>query len=158
MEYKFISKNTFENITLHDCIIDSVSLGHKEISIIFEHIDVLKTHPLNTFSEPKYTGNAKLIFKDCIIIKSFYYDTSHNIKQHHLLIPRDAIIKNINFVDLATGMEILSVETEVTDDKFNIYKFMGIGTIGDFAEFHLKFKDLYICWDEFKGDAWFANR
>ena len=56
MDYKYISQNTLEYLSLHDCIIEAARIENGDLILDFEHIDVLSTHPLNPNGEAKYTG------------------------------------------------------------------------------------------------------
>lgn len=156
MDCKYISENTFEHITLHDCVIDEVIIEEDRLKLLFEHIDVLLTHPLNNFDKPQCTGKAALIFENCTVLKSFVHDVSHVNGKQVIIVSEDVNIGEIEFNEMAKDMEILVVEIDDSNENIFQYKFLGNSDDGDFVEFVLKFSKVIICWDEFEGDAWFA--
>ena len=151
MIYKYISLNAFEHITLHDCIIDEVRMGKEKVKLMFEHIDVLLSHPLNYFSKPKRTGKAALIFQKCTLLKYFLSEASNDDEEKVINMSYEELNK------LAKNMEILRVIIDTSIENMFQYKFIGLNYDGEGVQFVLKFEELIICWNRFEGDAWFAN-
>lgn len=151
MDYKYVSANTFENIGLHDCEIKDATMDSQVLEFRFDHIDILKDHPLNEFQIPKSTGQAKLVFENFKIINSFVYDKS-NIKKQGSSI---AVVRMVDFNEIVEGMSVLSVETEDADDNNFFCKITGDNN--GFSEFWFTFERITICWNEFQKDAWFAH-
>ncbi len=159
MEYKYISKDTLEYLSLHDCIIQSTKFEKDNLTLDFEHIDVLPSHPNNPYDVAKYTGKASLIFQNCEVLKSFIYDTRF-IKKSVIQVEKDAQKVNIDIINLATDFEVLDMKMIEKNGISYVYEFGGncsneLGS--DFGVFILKFDMVLICWNELINDAWFVG-
>lgn len=151
MNYKYVSESTFDNVGLHDCEITGIHMDDKFLNLEFEHIDILKNHPLNEFGCSKATGKAKIIFEDFNILNSFVYDKSKIIKGGSPI----SIIRPIVFNKEMEGMDVIVVETE-KDQENDVFCKILCDKNGLY-EFWFSFKKVTICWNEFEGDAWFAH-
>jgi hypothetical protein len=105
-DFKFVSTNTLDHVSLHDCIIETVSFVEKQLMLSFDHIDVLPTHQLNPFEKPKYTGKAVILFEDAIILESILFDTSHVRHLRVVNVETDAKKKEMDIIDLAENFEL----------------------------------------------------
>ncbi|HPT90131.1 MAG TPA: hypothetical protein PK033_07160 [Acetivibrio sp.] len=159
MDYKFISENTLEYISLHDCVIDNVVISNTRLIFEFEHINVLPEHPLNNYTNAKYTNTAALIFENFEVIESILFDTS-SIEKKHIVVEQDAVKRRLDIKDLATGFEVLQAEKKAGQEHWFVYEFYGIAPHkyrSDFSMITLKFSKVKVCWNELIGDSWFAN-
>lgn len=159
MYYKYISSNTLEHISLHDCIIKNASIEGGNLALEFENIDVLNTHPLNPYDVAKCSRKASLIFENFEVIKALVYDT-RDVTKRKINVEEDANITNVEISELAIDFEVLHLtEIEVTDKHF-IFEFGGLASFkfhSDFALFVLKFDCVLVCWNELLNDSWFVD-
>ena len=155
MNFKYVSENTFKHITLHDCVIEEIIVSDNKIIFIFDHIDVLLSHPLNDFDNPKCTGKAELIFENYSELKSLNYETSY-INGDKVIVTDEKVIGPSELNKIAKDMEVLDVQEEISGNIFEL-TFSGIDEYRNFNVFKLKFEKLIVCWNEFRDDAWFVN-
>lgn len=155
MNFKYVSENTFKHITLHDCVIEEVIVQDNKITFVFNHIDVLISHPLNHCNNPKCTGKAELIFENSTELKSLIYNMSY-INDDKVIVTQEKNIRTAQLVKIAKDMEVLDVKEEIIEKKYRL-TFSGIDEHRNFDVFSLKFKKMVICWNEFMDDAWFVN-
>ena len=155
MNFKYVSENTFKQITLHDCVIEEIIFSDNKITFIFDHIDVLLSHPLNGTNNPKCTGKAELIFENYSELKSLNYETSY-INGDKVIITKEKIIDEVELNKIAKDMEVLDVQEELSENIFQL-TFSGIDEYRNFNVFKLNFEKSIVCWNEFTDDAWFAN-
>lgn len=53
-------------------VIEAISIEGQNLSLIFEHIDVLSNHPMNNTGLNMYTGRAKIKLIDYELKNLFY--------------------------------------------------------------------------------------
>jgi hypothetical protein len=159
MDYKYISQNTLEYLSLHDCIIEAARIENGDLILDFEHIDVLSTHPLNPNGEAKYTGKASLMFKNFEVLKSFVYDTS-NVHKNVIHVEEDASKVCVDILNLAIDFEVLDLKKiDITETNYS-YEFGGNCSSefnSDFGVFILRFDSVLVCWNDLLEDAWFVG-
>lgn len=151
MDYKYISYDTFNNVGLHDCEIEDFIIEGNTLRLQFDHIDVLKEHPLNESNIPKSTGKAEIIFENFNIENSFMYDKS-KIKGNNQGI---SVIRPAKFQDIIRGVAVLTINTQRYSDGTYFCKIMG--DRNGFFEFWFSFEKSIVCWNKLKKDAWFAH-
>jgi hypothetical protein len=158
---KFISENTLNHISLHDCIIEAFSTEGQNLLVTFEHIDVLSDHPLNNIGKAMYTGKALLTFVNFEIIESILYDTSGIKGKSRIIVETDAQKIELHFSDLLVDFEVLKDEELYKKDNYIFHRFDGSTSLkynADFGYWIIKYKELIIEWDELLDKAWFEER
>jgi len=160
-ESNFISENTLNFVSLHDCVIEEVSIENQNLIVTFEHIDVLSDHPMNNTGFSMYTGKAKVRFIDYEINESILYDTSGLKGKRQIIVEEDAHEIKLHISELLLDFEVLkNEELQVTEDFF-IQRFDGLTSLkynADFGYCIIKYKKLVIEWNEFIEKAWFEDR
>lgn len=65
--YKFVSENTIEHLSLHDC--QCSRLYYMDSTLVFEmeQMEVLSTHPDNPFDKAYQSTEGKIILNNAII-------------------------------------------------------------------------------------------
>jgi hypothetical protein len=158
---KFISENTLDFVSLHDCIIESISIEGQNLIVSFEHIDVLLKHPLNTTGKSMYTGKAYIRFIEYEIEESILYDTSEIQGKRKIIVEEDAQKRVLPITELLIDFEVLRTEElENTNDYF-VRRFDGITSLkyrADFGYLIIKYKKLVIEWNELIDAAWFEDK
>ncbi|WP_442600748.1 hypothetical protein [Paenibacillus sp. KN14-4R] len=158
---KFISEDTLNLISLHDCITEEISTEGQNLLVVFEHIDVLSEHPLNDTGNAMYTGKAIITFIDYEILESILYDTSGLHGKNGIVVEEDAQKIELEFAELMDDFEVLKNEELQTTDSYFIHRFDGSTSLkynADFGYWMIKYKKLIIEWEEFIDKAWFERR
>ncbi|WP_234340236.1 hypothetical protein [Gorillibacterium timonense] len=158
---KFTSENTLDHVSLHDCVIYAISFKNQSLSVLFEHIDVLSTHPRNNTGKAMYTGKAILKFIDFEILESFLYDTSEIEGKKRIIVEGEVQKRVIDISELLIDFEVLKNEEVQTQDNYCIHRFDGSTSLkynADFGYWIIKYKTLIIEWDELIDTAWFEDR
>jgi hypothetical protein len=161
MKKKYISENTLEFVSLHDCIVEDIKMDKENLVLTFEHIDVLSEHPLNDTGKSMYTGKAQIRFTYYQILESTLYDTSNIQGKNHIIVEKDAKKKVIPISELLTEFEVLTTEEVESKEHYFIHRFDGITSLkyrADFGYFIIKYKKLFIEWNELIDTAWFEKR
>ncbi len=144
------NRSELDHLYLQDCIIDNFEWAGKNLTLYFESVDVLSTHPDNPFDVAKCGEGASLIFKNCI---------ATNVIRHDSDKPKNADIIKMNLEDLVLDFEILEVKYQSTMDGKPVYKFHGQCSYelnSDFGEFTLCFESVRAQWTELEADSWFV--
>ncbi len=146
---------------MHDCVIEAISIEGQNLSLIFEHINVLSNHPMNNTGLHMYTGRAIIKFIDYELKESLLYDTSKVEGKKRIIVEEDAQKVKIPKLELLVGFEILkSEELHVSEESFT-QRFDGIASRkynSDFGYCVIKCKKIVIKWNEFIDKAWFEDR
>lgn len=146
---------------MHDCVIDSILNDTQSLSVFFEHIDVLSTHPRNSNGKAMYSGKAVLKFINFEILESVLYDTSEIKSKKRIVVKDDAQEKVLDISELLVDFEVLKTEEIQTQDNIYIHRFDGSTSLkynADFGYWIIKYKKLIIEWDELIDTAWFEDR
>lgn len=131
------------------------------MSVFFEHIDVLSTHPRNSNVKAMYSGRALLQFVDFEILESVLYDTSEIKSKKRILVENDAQKKGVDISELLVDFEVLKTEEIQTQGNMYIHRFDGLTSRKyneDFGYWIIKYKTLIIEWDDLIDTAWFEDR
>jgi hypothetical protein len=154
-DFRFVSINTLDHVSLHDCIIKNVKFLEKQLIFSFDHIDVLPTHPLNPFEKPKYTDKAVVVFEDAIILESILFDTSNIRHLKAIVVERDAKKKEMDIIDLAENFEVSKCTQNDSKSDYLIEGFSWKYQT-EFGQFLISCKQVKVYWNELLADAWFA--
>ncbi|WP_124113503.1 hypothetical protein [Paenibacillus xylanexedens] len=131
------------------------------MSVFFEHIDVLSTHPRNSNGKAMYSGKAVLKFINFEILESVLYDTSEIKSKKRIVVEDDAQKKVLDISELLVDFEVLKTEKIQTQDNIYIHRFDGLTSLkykADFGYWIITYKKLIIEWDELIDTAWFEDR
>lgn len=148
-------------ISLHDCNVETILIDGQNLSITFEHIDVLTDHPLNSTGKAMYTGTAMITFIDHEIVESFIYDTTGIKGKSRIVVEEDARKIELHISELLHGFEVLKEEQLEKTDTYIIYRFDGLLFLKyntDFGYFIIKCKKVIIEWGELLDEAWFEEK
>ena len=157
---KFISENTLDLVSLHDCRIDSVLNEDKNLIAMLEHIDVLRDHPLNNTGKAMQTGRALIKFVGFAVQESIIYDTSMIQGKTKIIVEEDAKKRVLPFRELLTDFEVLKVEKLASDNNLIKYRFDGTTSMDFNAEFGyiiIECKSIILEWNDLLGNAWFEK-
>ncbi|WP_244152627.1 hypothetical protein [Paenibacillus lactis] len=146
---------------MHDCIIASTSTEGQNLSVTFEHIDVLSDHPLNYTGMAMYSGEATLTFVDFEIVESILFDTSEVKNKRRIVVEINAQKRELHYSDLLVDFEVLKDEVLNKEGNYLFHRFDGTTSKkynSDFGYWVIKYKKLIMEWDELIDKAWFEER
>jgi len=136
------------NISLHDHLIDGLTIQDNDISLIFKNgFDVVKTHPLNSTGRSKRTGKSQIILNRAKLLRG----TISPFRGERREISLSALISKV------FGFEILEFKVE---DK--LFSLSGIlhekpDSLFDSAELTFCCDEIMFYWNEYIDDAWFED-
>ncbi|MGO4530337.1 hypothetical protein AB4Z30_14745 [Paenibacillus sp. 2TAF8] len=131
------------------------------MSVFFEHIDVLSTHPRNSSGKAMYTGKAILKFVDFEVLESILYDTSEIKSKKRIVVEDDAQKKVLDVSELLIDFEVLKNEELQLEGNIYVHRFDGLTSLkynADFGYWIIKYRTLIIEWDDLIDMAWFEAR
>ena len=62
--FKYISENTLNDISLHDCTCKKISTEGSDLILSMEFMEVCSEHKLNPFPLAHQPGEGKIVFKN----------------------------------------------------------------------------------------------
>ena len=72
--FKYISENTLNDISLHDCTCKKISMESRDLVFSMDFMEVCSEHKLNPFPLAHQTGDGKIVFKNAEIKKCLFDD------------------------------------------------------------------------------------
>ncbi|MEY8747074.1 hypothetical protein AB9M62_48935 [Bacillales bacterium AN1005] len=155
----YISENTLQLISLHDCLIKEVVVSGADLILTFGHIDVLADHPLNSTGLSMCTGEAKLRFEHAERITSVLYDTSESAKQDDPDAEEDSHPREVDMLEILEDFEVLQHSEQLHPNGY-VHRFEGIGSVKhntDYAYVVIRCNRVTVEWNEFTDKAWFEG-
>lgn len=150
-KYKISSENTTKYIDLHDCICSHLHYKNKKLIFEMEWMEILSSHPLNTYNEAHQSSEGIIELKSPIIlnIETYKYN-GDKIESPEL--------KNFNFYNL----EINDYDEFFISKEYSYITFYGSNGNKDeeydYITFDCLFKGSTVKWDELKNISWFENK
>jgi hypothetical protein len=154
-DFRFISTNTLDHVSLHDCIIETVNFVEKQLTFSFDHIDVLPSHPLNPFEKPKYTGKAAVVFEDAVVLESILFDTSDIRHLKAIIVETDAKRIEMDIIGLAENFKVSICTQNASDSGYFIEGFPWKYQT-EFGQIMISCKQVKVYWNKLLADTWFA--
>lgn len=156
MEYTVKSLNTLNYISLHDCIINHVEWQNDNLTIYFDWIDVMKTHPANCTGKAKRAYNTAIIFEHVNETYCFYYDLSRafeegkRINKQSYTVPQDAEKFISTIAERCKNVEVDDAN-ERREDNINYWSC----SCQNDTEFEITFSNVWVCFNALSEDSWF---
>lgn len=146
VEYKFISENTIEYLSLHDC--QCSRLYHVDTTLIFEMewMEVLATHPNNPFDKSYQSTEGKIILLNPVVeLGIFFTDASQ----------RDESMNNIEDVDIS-DFEVLDFIEEANGNEYKLKLFGQFDAHPkyDFIQMSIKYSSSKVMFNELTEVSW----
>lgn len=150
VEYKFISENTIEYLSLHDC--QCSRLYHVDATLIFEMewMEVLATHPNNPFDKSYQSTEGKIILLNPVVeLGIFFTDASQ----------RDESMSNIEDVDIS-DFEVLDFIEEANGNEYKLKLFGQFDAHPkyDFIQMSIKYSSSKVMFNELTEVSWFEDK
>lgn len=141
MNWKF--KTEDNNISLHDHLISSMSIG-KDIVLIFDDgFDVTKENIYNQTGCHKRTGSSAVILHDAIYVKGVKFLTEAS--ETNIAIEE---LGNIDFEVLEFCYDSITKKVEICGDAWDECLF---------SKLEFTCNKVSYCWNEFVDNAWFQD-
>ena len=141
--FRFVSRNTADHLSLHDCVCSQLTLNSAEIVFELEWMEVLASHPDNPFPQAHQSGEGRIVLHKPVV-KSGVLTTGDTQTQ----IPETAVIKDF---------EILEFDEQATDNGFELSVYgVSVGEPkADFIEMKIAYESSEVMFDELGEASWF---
>jgi len=150
VEYKFISENTIEYLSLHDCQCSWLYYADSTLIFEMEWMEVLATHPNNPFDKSYQSTEGKIILLNPIVeIGILHTDDSQ----------RDESMNRIEDVDIS-DFEVLDF---IEESNGNEYKLKVFGQFDahskyDFIQMSIMYSSSKVMFNELTEVSWFEDK
>lgn len=145
--WKYISENTTNFLSLHDCECSHIYYKNGKLIIELVWMDVLEDHPQNPFSEAHESGNACIELINPKLINCDYYINNEKITTKD--------ITQIDFKDIL----FLNFDETQKDDLFANKMFLIDNGLTDYDNLtiEISYKSSVVKFNELKKESWFVN-
>ena len=146
--WKYISENTVNFLSLHDCECSHIYFKNSKLIIELVWMDVLEAHPQNPFVEAHESGKAIIELNNPQLIKGNYYINGGDEKVL-------ADVSQIDFKDII----ILNFDETKSENIFFNHMFFIVDNYNanDNADFEISYTSSVVKFNEFKKESWFVN-
>jgi len=149
-DYNFLSENTIEHISFHDCHCSKMYYQDDMLVLEMEWLEVGSDHPMNPYNQAHSSGVGKVLIQSPTLIKCELY------KEPEEKVNLDSLEK-VNFCDI----RLLGFgETKEFNGFSSQISFTPIGSCCkefSFALIDVKYKKSFVMWDELKELSWFEK-
>lgn len=141
--FRFVSQNTIDHLSLHDCVCSQLTLNSAEIVFELEWMEVLASHPDNPFPQARQSGEGRIVLHKPAV-NSGVLTTGDTQTQ----IPETAVIKDF---------EILEFDEQATESGFELSVYgVSVGEPkADFIEMKIAYESSEVMFDELGEASWF---
>ena len=142
-QFRFVSRNTADHLSLHDCVCSQLTVNSAEIVFELEWMEVLASHPDNPFPQAHQSGEGRIVLHKPAV-KSGELTTGDTQTQ----IPETAVIKDF---------EILEFDEQAVDNVFELSVYgVSVGEPkADFIEMKIAYESSEVMFDELGEASWF---
>ena len=145
--WKYVSSDA-NNISLHDHLIDEVSIKYNDIFLVFNGgFDVIKTHPLNDTGKSKHTGKSQIILNSARFLKGISYPFQSEEREIGISIFTNDFSK-FEVLDFQVRDSIFALYGNLHEKPTNLF---------EYSEIVFSYKDIDFCWHNYICDAWFED-
>ena len=141
--FRFVSQNTIDHLSLHDCVCSQMTVNSAEIVFELEWMEVLASHPDNPFPQARQSGEGRVVLHKPVV-ESGVLITGDTQTQ----IPETAVI---------TDFEILEFDEQATESGFELSLYgVSVGEPkADFIEMKIAYESSEVMFDELGEASWF---
>lgn len=146
--WKYISENTTNHLSLHDCDCEHIFYSDNRIKLEMEWMEILCSHPQNTYPEAHQSGNGVIELIEPQLIKCSY-EKSGSMES----------INDLEQLDF-TNLEILDFNETEHDGEYINNMFMIKSCregIYDNVFLSVKYKSSVVKFNELNDVSWFVN-
>ena len=146
--FRYVSENTVEHLSLHDCECSAVRFEGADLIFEVEWIEVLATHPDNPFPQAHQSGEGRIVLHGAVI-------------EQGELIKGDDDKTPIADVAQVKGFEILQFDEERKDGGFELSLlgvFSGVKNAEyDYIEMKIRYSSSTVMFSELGEVSWFEQ-
>ena len=143
--FRYVSENTIEHLSLHDCDCSSMQFDGADLVFEVEWIEVLATHPDNPFPQAHQSGEGRIVLHGAVIERGELVKDDENTP--------------IGDVAQVKGFEVLSFDEERKDSGFElslIGVFHGVKD-ADYIEMKIRYSSSTVMFGELGEVSWFED-
>ncbi len=147
-EWLYVSENTIENISFHDCGCMHICFRNNRLVFEMEWLEILESHPQNPYREAHQSGESVVELIAPVLHNCEYTFGNQEIRVMNIA---EVEFKNLTILDFNISKEL---------DKWNAKIFM-INVFGeeqyDNVLLEISFASSCIKFNELNGKSWFVN-
>lgn len=143
--FRYVSENTVEHLSLHDCECSAVRFDGEDLIFEVEWIEVLATHPDNPFPQAHQSGEGRIVLHGAVIERGELVKDDENTP--------------IGDVAQVKGFEVLSFDEERKDGGFELSLFGVFSGVedADFIEMKIRYSSSTVMFGELGEVSWFER-
>jgi len=143
--YKYISENTIQHISLHDCCCSRMHWDESFFILEMEWMEVLASHPDNPFEKAHQSGTGRIILNEAVL------ESGELIKDDHR--------KAINTINEIKDFEILDFDEIINDGRFELSLFGDSvrEPEADFIKIKVSYPSSTVMFNELGELSWFES-
>lgn len=152
-KYNFLSENTTDLISFHDCCCEHFFYEDGCLVFEMEWLEVLAKHPMNPNSQAYQSGESKVVFVEPQIVECVLHENAYVDGE---MISREIMnLTEINFRDA----EFLNYHEEKTMEgvRAKMFLLFNDDTLFNSIALEIQFKKSLVMWDELKDTSWFED-
>ncbi len=142
-QFRFVSRNTIEHLSLHDCVCSEMHSDGADLFFEMQWLEVLSSHPDNPFAQAHQSGEGRIVLHEPVIEQGELItgDT-------HTPVAENAVIKDFEILEFdekraSGGFELSLYGVSVGEPK------------ADFIEMRIRYSSSTVMFDELGEESWF---
>ena len=142
-KYKYVSRNTIEHLSLHDCVCRQMRCSKESVIFEMEWTEVLASHPDNPFTQAHQSGEGRIVLHQPVIEQGVFINGD--------------VQTSIGEADVIKGFEILTFDEKAADGGFELSLYgVSVGEPkADFIEMKIAYAYSTFMFSELCGESWF---
>lgn len=147
-EWKYISENTTDLLSLHDCGCTHIYYKDNRVIMKMEWMEILESHPNNMFAEAHQSGEGIIELIGPEIIECMYEKSGVQ-----------EVMSDVTRLDFKE-LEILEFDETKTEDGFENRMYMiraSKGGVYDNVVLTIRYKASMVKFNELNNVSWFVN-
>lgn len=144
-EYRFVSRNTIDLLSLHDCVCSDMRFVGADMVFEMQWMEVLATHPDNPFAQAHQSGQGRIVLHEPVIEQGVLIKGDKNIP-----IGENAQIRDF---------EVLEFDEERAEGGFELSLYgISVGEPkADFIQMKIRYSSSEVMFNELGGESWFET-
>lgn len=144
-QFKYVSRNTIEHLSLHDCVCSDMRFVGADMVFKMQWLEVLATHPDNPFAQAHQSGQGRIVLHEPVIEQGVLIKGDKNIP-----IGENAQIRDF---------EVLEFDEERAEGGFELSLYgISVGEPkADFIQMKIRYSSSGVMFNELGGESWFET-
>ena len=159
-EFKYVSKNTIDNLSLHDCSCTKFYYQNNRLVFEMEWMEVLANHPQNPYNKAHQSGVSKI---ELINPKYLYINRTKN-KEGNTGIPIEytsieEINNKISTINISETIDILNFDEIKIGNDYCVYVYAIYmkNTNYDAIEMKIIYEESIVSFNDLGDESWFED-